>query len=213
MQPLSKSWTYAIVCRLIYSHISSLASQDTPVFLPVKSPTVPFRLVSSELSAVAGVGVTVCVLCGPSPSLVEIETELLRNWKTTYNLVASLQSLHPRGFPAQANFDHVSAFSSRAFPKEHRAEKVFVRAWARFLPRSCLIGLPGPVWVLLSKIHRRLFPPLYLLDAMCRNVNWIKCVAQPLSRRSEHKHLLVTSFPQVCDFTVLYIRSHLLSNL
>ena len=82
--------------------------QDTPVFLPVKSPTVPFRLVSSELSAVAGVGVTVCVLCGPSPSLVEIETELLRNWKTTYNLVASLQSLHPRGFPAQANFDHVS---------------------------------------------------------------------------------------------------------
>ena len=53
-------------------------------------------------------GVTVCVLCGPSPSLVEIETELLRNWKTTFNLVASLQSLHPRGFPAQANFDQVS---------------------------------------------------------------------------------------------------------
>ena len=90
---------------------------------------------------------------------------------------------------------------------------MFVRAWARFLPRSCLIGLPGPVWVLLSKIHKRLFPPLYLLDAMCRNVNWIKCVAQPLSRRSEHKHLLVTSFPQVCDCTVQYIRSHLLSNL
>ena len=87
---------------------SHILLQDTPVFLPVKSPTVPFRLVSSELSAVAGVGVTVCVLCGPSPSLVEIETELLRNWKTTYNLVASLQSLHPRGFPAQANFDHVS---------------------------------------------------------------------------------------------------------
>ena len=86
--------------------------QDTPVFLPVKSPTVPFRLVSSELLSTAassgGAGVTVCVLCGPSPSLVEIETELLRNWKTTFNLVASLQSLHPRGFPAQANFDHVS---------------------------------------------------------------------------------------------------------
>ena len=50
--------------------------QDTPVFLPVKSPTVPFRLVSSELTGAApgAAGVTVCVLCGPSPSLVEIET-------------------------------------------------------------------------------------------------------------------------------------------
>ena len=101
--------------------------QDTPVFLPVKSPTVPFRLVSSELlspsaSSGGGAGVTVCVLCGPSPSLVEIETELLRNWKTTFSLVASLQSLHPRGFPAQANFDHVSSACNAWRVEQRRSE-------------------------------------------------------------------------------------------
>ena len=121
--------------------------QDTPVFLPVKSPTVPFRLVSSELlsAAVAGAGaggVTVCVLCGPSPSLVEIETELLRNWKTTYNLVASLQSLHPRGFPAQANFDHVSTTCCGSSwhlwvlsPLHENVAKLYFE-WDSFLPQS-----------------------------------------------------------------------------
>ena len=102
----------------------SISLQDTPVFLPVKSPTVPFRLVSSELLSGGGAGVTVCVLCGPSPSLVEIETELLRNWKTTFSLVASLQSLHPRGFPAQANFDHVSStYLQRLIKRLYRAEQ------------------------------------------------------------------------------------------
>jgi len=41
---------------------------DTPVFLPVKSPTVPFRLVVVELTG----DVRVCVLCGPAPSLIDL---------------------------------------------------------------------------------------------------------------------------------------------
>ncbi len=102
----TKNWFFLhpdeIALLSAYATADSWATiKDTPVFLPVKSPTVPFRLVTSELVA----GVTVCVLCGPAPSLVEIETELLKNWKTTYNLVASLQSLHPRGFPPQIQID------------------------------------------------------------------------------------------------------------
>ncbi len=45
------------------------------------------------------VGVTVCVLCGPAPALPEIETQIHKYWKNTYNLMSSLLSVHPRGFP------------------------------------------------------------------------------------------------------------------
>ena len=75
------------------SHASTL--RDVPVFLPVKSPTVPFRLVTCDLVS----GVTVSVLCGPSPSLSDLEDILGKCWGSSQPLLASLQSIHPRRFP------------------------------------------------------------------------------------------------------------------
>uniref|UniRef100_A0A8C8RPX7 Fuzzy planar cell polarity protein n=1 Tax=Pelusios castaneus TaxID=367368 RepID=A0A8C8RPX7_9SAUR len=49
------------------------AARDYPVYLPHGSPTVPHRLLSCQLLP----GLEVCLLCGPSPSLHTVETEVL----------------------------------------------------------------------------------------------------------------------------------------
>ena len=67
--------------------------KDTPVFLPVKSPTVPFRLIAAELI----VGVVVLVLCGPAPSLSEIEVNIKLKLQGVTNILirnANLADAH-----------------------------------------------------------------------------------------------------------------------
>ena len=85
---------------------------DTPVFLPVKSPTVPFRLVVFELAQDIQVTIMimrimmtitirmrmkvkmahqVCVLCGPQPSLAELERLIVKSWKPALPHLAALQ--------------------------------------------------------------------------------------------------------------------------
>ena len=64
---------------------------DTPVFLPVKSPTVPFRLVVYELVE----DVQVCVLCGPQPSLAELERMIVKHWRSSLPALTSLARQHP----------------------------------------------------------------------------------------------------------------------
>jgi len=60
---------------------SPCSLSDTPVFLPVKSPTVPFRLISCRLTG----EIQVSALCGPQPSLPEIQTIIAprksQNWR------------------------------------------------------------------------------------------------------------------------------------
>ena len=70
---------------------------DTPVFLPVKSPTVPFRLVVYELVE----DVQVCVLCGPQPSLAELEKMIVKHWRSSLPAL----TLMPRQHPAVASID------------------------------------------------------------------------------------------------------------
>ena len=62
---------------------------------------VPFRLVTAELVR----GVTLCALCGPSPSLPEIQSHAMRHWRGAQPLLASLHSVLPRGFPPAAAVD------------------------------------------------------------------------------------------------------------
>ena len=64
---------------------------DTPVFLPVKSPTVPFRLVVYELVE----DVQVCVLCGPQPSLAELERMIVKHWRSSLPSLVSMPRQHP----------------------------------------------------------------------------------------------------------------------
>jgi len=77
------------------------ALSDSPVFLPVKSPTVPFRLVVFELAA----EVRVCVLCGPQPSLAELERMVVKHWRPSSSLITSLPALLPAAHPAAPSLD------------------------------------------------------------------------------------------------------------
>ncbi|CAB4068011.1 FUZ [Lepeophtheirus salmonis] len=80
---------------LIVQINSESTISDIPIFLPIKSPTVPFRLVSAELIH----GVRVAVLCGPSPSLEEINFQLCKQWHSSFSLLRSVHAIIPRGFP------------------------------------------------------------------------------------------------------------------
>ncbi len=84
----------SLILGLVSLNNEWAALKDTPVFLPAKSPSVPFRLIAAELV----VGVVVLALCGPAPALPEIETALAKHWRSAYNLAASARSIYAKGF-------------------------------------------------------------------------------------------------------------------
>ncbi|XP_075045660.1 protein fuzzy homolog isoform X2 [Mixophyes fleayi] len=85
-----------LLCWLLAS-LSPHSSRDYPVYLPQGSPTVPHRLLTFQLVP----GVDVCVLCGPSPSLQKVESELVeRFWKPVVDPIKSCLRVQLRSFPA-----------------------------------------------------------------------------------------------------------------
>ncbi|KAM9299207.1 protein fuzzy homolog [Gastrophryne carolinensis] len=85
-----------LLCWLV-SSLAPHSSRDYPVYLPQGSPTVPHRLLTFQLVP----GVDVCILCGPSPSLWKVESELVeRFWKPVVDPVKACLRVHQRSFPA-----------------------------------------------------------------------------------------------------------------
>ncbi|XP_048473585.1 protein fuzzy homolog isoform X2 [Rhincodon typus] len=80
--------------------VGSLApstSRDYPIYLPHGSPTVPHRLLTFQLVP----GVEVCLLCGPSPSLQQVQTELVeRFWSPLLEPLMTCLRVHQRSFSA-----------------------------------------------------------------------------------------------------------------
>ncbi|XP_048377121.2 protein fuzzy homolog isoform X1 [Stegostoma tigrinum] len=80
--------------------VGSLApstSRDYPIYLPHGSPTVPHRLLTFQLVP----GVEVCLLCGPSPSLQQVQTELIeRFWSPLLEPLMTCLRVHQRSFSA-----------------------------------------------------------------------------------------------------------------
>ncbi|XP_069131818.1 protein fuzzy homolog [Argopecten irradians] len=60
-----------VLLRMLVSSMSDCTSRDVPVYLPDSHPTVPHRLMTFHLTKC----VQVCVICGPSPSLCDLEPE------------------------------------------------------------------------------------------------------------------------------------------
>ncbi|XP_053308134.1 protein fuzzy homolog [Spea bombifrons] len=91
-----------LLCWLVAS-LAPHSSRDYPVYLPQGSPTVPHRLLSFQLVP----GVDVCILCGPSPSLHKVETELVeRFWKPVVDPLRSCLRVQSRSFPASVPLHH-----------------------------------------------------------------------------------------------------------
>ena len=74
---------------------------DVPIYLPVRSPKIPFRLVRWKLTH----GSDVCVLCGPTPSLADLEKELKRFWRSAFGLLKSAESSYPANSPLDVTLD------------------------------------------------------------------------------------------------------------
>ncbi|KAJ1526805.1 hypothetical protein ONE63_008376 [Megalurothrips usitatus] len=81
---------------------SPCTSSDTPVFLPFKSPSIPFRLVWVLLVP----GVSILGLCGPTPGLSEAEHLALQCWGPSADHLRSTTQISPRNFPHSIHFDH-----------------------------------------------------------------------------------------------------------
>uniref|UniRef100_UPI00398EADF2 protein fuzzy homolog isoform X2 n=1 Tax=Pristiophorus japonicus TaxID=55135 RepID=UPI00398EADF2 len=79
--------------------VGSLApssSRDYPIYLPQGSPTVPHRLMTFQLVP----GVEVCLLCGPTPSLQQVQAELVeRFWSPLLEPLKGCLRTHQRCFP------------------------------------------------------------------------------------------------------------------
>lgn len=84
-----------------FSSSPKCISQDIPIFLPDESPTVPYRLLIFELMT----NVQVCLLCGSSPSLMKLESEIGRFWKPAFESLKSLSQIYPRNFPLSTVID------------------------------------------------------------------------------------------------------------
>nr|CAD7442720.1 unnamed protein product [Timema bartmani] len=86
---------------LLVDHDTTTTARDIPVFLPCKSPAVPFRLVTVSL-----VGhVEVSVLCGPSPPLSEVERVATQCWRGATDILRSAEQCYPRNFPPSIQLD------------------------------------------------------------------------------------------------------------
>nr|CAG4651027.1 EOG090X07E6 [Simocephalus serrulatus]SVE94279.1 EOG090X07E6 [Simocephalus serrulatus] len=74
---------------------------DFPIYLPVRSPKIPFRLVQWKLTQHSDV----CLLCGPTPSLGDLEKEVKRFWRTAFALLKSAEACYPANIPLDIVLD------------------------------------------------------------------------------------------------------------
>lgn len=80
---------------------SNYTAKDLPVYLPYKSPEVPYRLVIITLFS----NVQALALCGPTPDLGEIEKQAVHCWKNSLEILRLAEQCYPRNFPPSVNLD------------------------------------------------------------------------------------------------------------
>lgn len=97
---------------------SSALQKDFPVFLPNKSPTIAYRVVSLPLIQ----GISVCLICGAKPLYDELELISQDFWQNHYELLVSAEVGNPRNFPVSIELDS----SIMAFLLINRVQKKFV---------------------------------------------------------------------------------------
>ena len=69
--------------------------------IPDGSPKVPHRLLTYKLIE----GFQVCIICGPTPSLMELEREVISYWKPVTDSLTTMCKVHPQNYPSHLNLD------------------------------------------------------------------------------------------------------------
>ncbi|CRL02569.1 CLUMA_CG015895, isoform A [Clunio marinus] len=80
---------------------SNALQKDFPVFLPHKSPTIAYRLISLPIIQ----GVSVGLICGAKPAYNELEVLSQAFWQDHYELLVSAEINNPRNFPPTIELD------------------------------------------------------------------------------------------------------------
>uniref|UniRef100_T1JJ89 Protein fuzzy homolog n=1 Tax=Strigamia maritima TaxID=126957 RepID=T1JJ89_STRMM len=103
----TKKWWTLSECEagllaMFISCCSKMTTRDIPIFLPVESPSVPHRLVTFCLLP----GVEVCVLCGPTPSITEMEKRNFCNyWRNCQDVLLNTSKLYPKNCSVNVTLD------------------------------------------------------------------------------------------------------------
>ncbi|XP_067949951.1 protein fuzzy homolog [Watersipora subatra] len=90
-----------LLCHAVNSLYLAPAARDVPIYLPNTSPNVAQRLVTFTLVD----GVEVCLLCGQTPSLAQLEKEVGRFWQPFLDSLKSVQNSVDRNLPKDINVD------------------------------------------------------------------------------------------------------------
>ncbi|KAF6031168.1 FUZ [Bugula neritina] len=90
-----------LLCHMVNSLPQVPAARDVPVYLPKTSPNVAQRLVTFTLLP----GAEVCLLCGPTPSLSQLEKEVERFWQPSFDAIKLVQSSVDRNLPKDTLVD------------------------------------------------------------------------------------------------------------
>lgn len=72
-----------------------------PIFLPIKAPTIAYRFIAIPLTQ----NLTICMLCGPDPYYVELETITQQFWKAEINGLTAVEKCYPKNIPDTIEFD------------------------------------------------------------------------------------------------------------
>lgn len=80
---------------IVLNSVLNTLPKETPVFLPIKAPTIAYRFIAIALTQ----HLTICMLCGPDPPYMELETITQQFWSPEINLLAAAEKIYPRNFP------------------------------------------------------------------------------------------------------------------
>ncbi|XP_066952783.1 protein fuzzy homolog [Macrobrachium rosenbergii] len=75
---------------LVATNLCTVA-RDMPIYLPNKSPNVPFRMLVVRLT----VNLSILTLCGPTPTLNEMMRSASTFWAPSYQMIESISTLIP----------------------------------------------------------------------------------------------------------------------
>ncbi|XP_059620046.1 protein fuzzy homolog isoform X2 [Phlebotomus argentipes] len=89
--------------QLLFTLIATSSSlqKDTPVFLPQKSPTIAYRLVSIPILQ----NINICLLCGAEPPYKDVENLVHQVWRPDLKTLELAEQCFPRNFPASLELD------------------------------------------------------------------------------------------------------------
>ncbi|KAG0695246.1 Protein fuzzy [Chionoecetes opilio] len=177
----SLSNTELVLLPLLVATNAFTVARDVPIYLPDKSPNVPFRMLVVKLTG----HVHVVTLCGPTPSLSEIIRLASSSWAPVYQVLESMTTLLPWNIAPGllAQIDHSVIGEESRSPSLNTAKKA---AALQAVYRSVVGPLLQPPAVPPDDFPSRLHPDHTPLESYVCTDNYKVYVMQ-----SSSYHLLV----------------------